>query len=79
MSYATITIGKTGGATGYQIIYSTDNEEYETLVKTTSLTYDKKFNDGKYYIKIRAYRKVGSKYYYGSYSSAQELVIATEK
>ena len=79
MSYATFTMSKTGGATGYQISYSTDGKEFETLVKTTKLTYDKKFNDGTYYIKVRAYRKVGSKVYYGRYSQVKELIISTEK
>lgn len=79
LSYATINIDKVSGATGYQIAYSTDGEDFETLVKTSDLSYDKKFDDGTYYIKVRAYRKVGSTYYYGKYSAVKELIISTEK
>ncbi len=78
-SYVTIDINSVSGATGYQILYSTDGEEYSTLVKTKNTSYDKKLSDDSYYIKIRAYRKEGSNYYYSNYSKVYEFDILGEK
>lgn len=78
--YASISINKVSGATGYQIMYSTDGETFTTLTKTTELSYAKRFDeDGMYYVKVRAYRKVGSNYFYSKYTAVEELLVATEK
>ena len=74
-----ININKVDGATGYQIMYSTDGETFTSLAKTKELEYTKTFEeDGNYYIKLRAYRKAGSTYY-SNYSNVEEVIIATEK
>ena len=78
--FASINIDKVDGATGYQIMYSTDNETFTKLANTKELSYARKFEeDGTYYIKIRAYKKVGTETFYSNYSEVQELIIATEK
>ena len=78
-SYVTINIDKVKGATGYQIAYSTDNKTFTSLVKTDELSYDKRLNDNEYFFKVRAYRKVGSKYYYSDYSTVETIGVWTEK
>ena len=72
---------KVSGATAYQIYRSTDGEGWERIKsvnsKTTSYT-DKSLKKGKkYYYKVRAYRKAGSKTYYGDFSSA--IKVTTKK
>lgn len=68
-----LTMKKTAGATGYEIKYSTDkrfSKKATKTVKTKKLTYTIKRKAKKsYYVKVRAYKKRGSKYIYGSYAN----------
>lgn len=70
-----ISFEKVAGANGYEIYRSTKSnkgfKKIATLTKASKVTYvDKKCNTGiKYYYKVRAYRKVGSKKAYSEYSS----------
>lgn len=70
-------------ATGYQIYYGTNNrftkrtrktvdiKKYRTTSKTV-----KKLKSGKtYYVKMRAYKKVGSKKVYGAWSGTYQTII----
>lgn len=66
-------------ATGYKLYkYNVDKKKWECISTTSKLTYtDKKVSMGdtaKY--KVRAYTKVGSKTYYGEYSSVLTVVMA---
>lgn len=67
---------KVGGASGY-VLYrsSSENGKYKkiaTLTKSSKVSYaDKKIKKGKvYYYKVKAYRKVKKKKYYGQLSAA---------
>lgn len=73
-----VTIKKVSNATGYQIKYSTKKSfKNAKTVKTTKTTYTiKKLKKKKtYYVKVRAYRKVNGKTYYGSYSAVKKIKI----
>ncbi|MBR3644806.1 MAG: hypothetical protein IKN54_00150, partial [Lachnospiraceae bacterium] len=64
---------KVTGATGYEIKYSTSKKfDAKTTkvkkTKNTSFTIKRKSKKS-YIVKIRAYKKVGKKYYYGDYSN----------
>ncbi len=71
------------GADGYQISYSTSKKFTKKTTKTayikkqsTKKTTLKKLTDGKkYYVKIRAYKKVSGKNVYGSYSSVKNVKV----
>lgn len=63
-------------ATGYQIYWAKDKKFKKVVAKTTTkgrskVTYTgKNFTKGrKYYVRIRAYKKVGGKTYYGAWSN----------
>lgn len=79
-SKARVTWKKVSGASGYEVYISTKKNNGYKRVKTVSG--EKKLNTTisslkkkqKYYIKVRAYKKSGSKYY-GSYSSIKTLTI----
>lgn len=71
----TLNVSKVTGATGYEYYYSTDGENYKLLKRTTSTSYSKDYDIGEYYFKIRAYRKVNGKYYYGNYKILDRVVI----
>lgn len=69
-------------ATGYEVSYSTDGKFKKDVgkasvdkVQTTSTTIKKLKKGAKYYVRVRAYKKVGSKKIYGSYSAAKSLKI----
>lgn len=73
-----VTFKKVGNTTGYQIKYSTSKKFTKAkTVKTTKTSYTiKKLKKGKtYYVKVRAYRTVNGKTYYGSYSSVKKIKI----
>ncbi len=64
------------GATGYHIAYSQDGETYKTLDRTTDKNYEMDFENG-VYVKLRAYRLVSGKYYYGYYTDP--IYLSNEK
>lgn len=62
---------KVPNATGYQIQYSGDKKfkKATKTIKTKKLTQNiKKMNVKKHYVRVRTYKKVGNKYFYGSWS-----------
>jgi hypothetical protein len=71
-----------GSASGYQIYYSTDKnfkknvtEKFVSDQSTLSYT-GKNFTKGKtYYVKIRAYKTIDSKKYYGSWSDTLSVKV----
>ncbi len=74
----TVTMKSNPNVTGYRIVRAT-NKNFTLGVRTTTLT---KKNSVKisglvkkkaYYVKARAYLKVGSKYYYGKYSAVKKI------
>ena len=75
---------KVNGASGYQIYRATSaSGKYIKLKSTTSLSY---VNSGltknkPYYYKLRAYRKVGKSYVYGSFTKSigRKIVVIEEK
>lgn len=78
-SYITLSWSKDTNVTGYQIWRSPSlNGTYKkikTISKNSTTTYkNTRLSSGQcYYYKIRAYKKVGSKTYYGEYSSVKAL------
>lgn len=74
----TVKSQKATGVTGYQIAYRlSTNKTYKT-VKTTNIsrTFKNLKKGKKYYVKVRAYKKVSSKkYIYGSYSSVKAIRV----
>lgn len=65
------------GATAYQIYRSTDGKNWSRVAsvksKYTSYTDKTVKKNKKYYYKVRAYRKVSDKVYYGAFSSAVKV------
>ena len=76
----TVSWKKDSRADGYQIQYSTSskfkNAKTVTCSKKTAKTIIKKLKKGKkYYVRIRAYKKIGSKKYYGSFSKTKSVKV----
>lgn len=79
----TLTYNKVNGATGYQIYRATGkttrssspNTSYKKVATTSKTTVSLRGHkaDTSYFYKVRAYKKVGSKYVYGSFSSVKRL------
>lgn len=63
------------GAGGYQICYAKkSNFKGKKTIKTKKTSYKIKRKSKKaYYVKVRAYKKVGKKYYYGSYCKKKKV------
>jgi hypothetical protein len=70
---ATVKITKVNGASGYEIAYRVKGTSKYKTVTTTSLTkkLTKLTSKKKYEIKVRAYKTVNKKKYYGEYSSVK--------
>lgn len=75
-----VTYQKNSKATGYEVVYSR-NEDFSnsktvkaTSVSTTSKTVKYLEAEEPYYVKVRSYKKVGSKYYYSNYSDVQMVI-----
>ena len=70
---------KSTGASGYQIAYSTSKSKgfkYITVnSKTASKVIKKLKSKKKYYVKVRAYKTVGKKKYYGAYSNIKNVKV----
>ena len=63
---------KATGASGYQIAYATSAKgKLKYVTSGTSKTL-KLSRNKTYYVKVRAYRKVGKKVVYGKYSKAKK-------
>lgn len=71
-SQATVRFARVTGATGYQVYYAGSyNGHYKKAgtTKKTSFTLRKLKSRKYYYVKVRAYKKIGKKMYYGTFSS----------
>lgn len=66
----TLKLKKVKGATGYQVMYSLKkNFKGKKKINTKKRTVViKRKKSGKYYVKVRAYKKIGKKYVYGNYT-----------
>lgn len=73
----TLKYKKQTGVSGYQIYYSTKkNSGYRRAKTTSKTTYTlKKTSKRSYYFKVRAYKKVGKKTLYGSFSAPKRVRI----
>ena len=75
----TVTYKKTTGASGYQIAYSTSQNSGSKYVnlnnKTVKKTISKLTSGKKYYVKVRAYRTINGKNYYGNYSAVKAVKV----
>jgi hypothetical protein len=75
----TVTWKKDTQATGYELLYSTSNKfssaKKITVAKNSTVTKTlSKLSKGKtYYVKVRAYKTISGKKYYGSYSSVKSV------
>ncbi len=69
-----------GGVTGYQIAYSSSKKFAASKTKTISVKTTGKTVKGlkkgrTYYVKVRAYKTVGGKKYYGAYSGVKKISV----
>ena len=70
-----------GGVTGYQIKYSLKKSFKCAKVKCvkkaskTSVKIGKLKSGRKYYVKVRAYKQIGKKKYYGKFSAAKTVKV----
>ena len=75
----TVKYKKVTGASGYQIAYSTSKSKgfkYITVNSKTASKLIKKLKSKKnYYVKVRAYKTVGKKKYYGTYSKLKSVKV----
>lgn len=77
----TVTWKKVSGADGYRVVYSTSSKFNGSKkvniksAKTTSRTVKKLKSGKKYYVKVRAYTKDGSKNVYGSFSKVMKVKV----
>ena len=75
----TVKYKKVTGASGYQIAYSTSKSKgfkYITInSKRASKVIKKLKSKKKYYVKVRAYKTVGKKKYYGAYSNIKNVKV----
>ncbi len=72
----TVKVNKTAGATGYQIKYTVKGGKAATATTTSTSKTVKGLKSGKKYtVKVRAYKKVNGKTYYGSYSAAKTVKV----
>lgn len=78
-SYVTVSYSKVNGATGYQLYRSTKYGSYVKVGSYKGLNVkDIDLMDNyEFYYKVRAYRKVGGKYVYSTFSSAK--YVKTDK
>lgn len=67
---------KVTNATKYQVQYSTSSKftSKKTTTMTTSKTISSLTSKKTYYVRVRAYTKIGSKYYYSKWSTAAKKV-----
>ena len=78
----TLNWSKVSGATGYQVYkYNTSKKKWEKVGSTTKTSYEvKKLKEGtSYKFKVKAYKTVNKKKYYGSYSSELKSTTKVSK
>ena len=75
----TVSYKKVTGASGYQIAYSTNQSSGYKYLNLNSKTYKKtitKLSSGKkYHVKVRAYKTINGKKYYGNYSAVKSVRV----
>lgn len=70
---------KVKGADGYQINYSVDGGGFKKLASTAVTRYStSKLNAGSYKFKVRAYKKVNGKTYYGGFSDVVSITVTEQ-
>lgn len=70
-----VSYSKVTGASGYEIAYSTNKSSGFKTIATVdaSITISKLDIDKTYYVKVRSYKVVDGKHYYGSYSAVSSV------
>ena len=67
------------GETGYEVVYSTKKDSgykaFATIKKADVLKATKSLKKGTYYVKVRAYKTVGSETYYSNYSAIKSITV----
>ena len=75
----TVIYRKTTGASGYQIAYSTNQKSGYKYInlnnKVSKKTISNLKSGKKYFVRVRAYRNIKGKRYYGNYSSIKTVVV----
>ena len=74
---ATVTLKKFSGAKGYEVAYSLKNnmKKAKTItVKKIQFTI-KKLKEKKYYVRVRAFKKVNGKKYFGKWSKKKQIKV----
>ena len=74
---AKVSFGKSTGASGYEIAYSTSKSKgFKTVSLTgSSKTITKLTSKKTYYVKVRAYKTVSGKKYYSAYTSVKSVKV----
>lgn len=76
-----VKIKKVSGATGYEVQYSTNSSfSYASAAKTKKTSvkvnaYSSSYYKYTYYVRVRTYKKVGKKIYYGPWSAKKWITI----
>ena len=75
----TVSFKKDSSVSGYEIVYATNSKftkgKKTTKVTATSKTFKKLTSKKTYYVKVRAYKKVSGKTYYGAYCKAGTVKV----
>lgn len=72
----TVSFKKAAGVTGYQIAYSTNKRQYQYVnvsAKNSKAVLQNLSSKKNYYVKVRAYKTIDGKQYYGAYSPVSKV------
>ena len=72
----TVSFKRAAGVTGYQIAYSANKRQYQYMnvsAKNAKIVLQNLISKRNYYVKIRAYKTIDGKRYYGSYSPVSRI------
>ena len=72
----TVSFKRVAGVTGYQIAYSANKKQYQYVnvsAKNTKTVLQNLESKRNYYVKVRAYKTIDGKQYYGAYSSVKRI------
>lgn len=74
----TVSFKRVTGVTGYQIAYSTNKRQYQYVnvsAKNTRTVLQNLSSKRNYYVKVRAYKTIDGKQYYGAYSPVKRIKV----
>ena len=74
----TVSFKKAAGVTGYQIAYSTNKKQYQYVnvsAKNSKTVLQNLISKRNYYVKVRAYKTIDGKQYYGAYSPVKRIKV----